>query len=38
MQQHVDFFDRDEDGVITMWDTFVGFRKLGERGGCGVFG
>ncbi|KAM3568584.1 hypothetical protein VYU27_009295 [Nannochloropsis oceanica] len=29
MQQHVDFFDRDGDGVITMRDTFFGFRRLG---------
>lgn len=29
MQQHVDFFDRDSDGVITMLDTFLGFRRLG---------
>lgn len=29
MQQHVDFFDRDGDGVISCWDTFVGFRNLG---------
>ena len=24
MQQHVDFFDRDNDGIITMLDTFLG--------------
>ena len=24
MQQHVDFFDRDNDGVISMLDTFLG--------------
>ena len=29
MQQHVDWFDRNHDGVINVFDTFVGFRKLG---------
>ena len=29
MQQHVAFWDRDNDGVIFPNDTFVGFRRLG---------
>eukprot|EP00879_Flechtneria_rotunda_P028503 GHRR01030626.1.p1 GENE.GHRR01030626.1~~GHRR01030626.1.p1 ORF type:complete len:149 (-),score=21.49 GHRR01030626.1:195-641(-) len=29
MQQHADFFDRDQDGVIWPWDTYIGFRRLG---------
>ncbi|KAG2492156.1 hypothetical protein HYH03_009647 [Edaphochlamys debaryana] len=29
LQQHVMFWDRDNDGVIFPYDTFVGFRRLG---------
>ncbi len=29
MQQHVDFFDRDGDGIISMRDTFFGYECLG---------
>ncbi|TLS21451.1 uncharacterized protein PpBr36_10311 [Pyricularia pennisetigena] len=29
LQQHCDFFDRDQDGVIWPQDTFVGFYRLG---------
>ncbi|KAF5497732.1 putative peroxygenase 3 [Colletotrichum siamense] len=29
LQQHCEFFDRDQDGVIWPLDTFVGFYKLG---------
>jgi len=33
MQQHVDFFDRDGDGIISMWDTFLGYvRSMGGFG------
>ncbi|KAI1006293.1 hypothetical protein K3495_g1922 [Podosphaera aphanis] len=29
LQQHVAYFDTDQDGVIWPWDTFVQFRRLG---------
>ncbi|KAJ3180012.1 hypothetical protein HDU87_002235 [Geranomyces variabilis] len=29
MQQHVEFFDRNKDGVIWPWETYVGFAALG---------
>lgn len=29
LQQHVIFWDRDNDGVIWPTDTFIGFRDLG---------
>ncbi|KAL5120837.1 hypothetical protein ACEQ8H_001318 [Pleosporales sp. CAS-2024a] len=29
LQQHVDFFDQDRDGVISPRDTFIGFHRLG---------
>eukprot|EP00667_Euglena_gracilis_P027887 EG_transcript_34976 len=29
MQLHCDFFDHNKDGIITLYDTYVGFRELG---------
>ena len=28
LQRHVGFFDRDNDGIITLTDTYMGFRRL----------
>jgi len=32
LQKHVDFFDENHDGVITLDETFRGLRSLGCRG------
>ncbi|KAI0377061.1 Caleosin-domain-containing protein [Hypomontagnella monticulosa] len=29
LQKHIEFFDRDNDGVIWPWDVYNGFRELG---------
>ncbi|KAH3942246.1 hypothetical protein HBI56_194520 [Parastagonospora nodorum] len=29
LQQHVDFFDQDRDGIISPYDTFIGFHRVG---------
>ncbi|KAK4182344.1 putative peroxygenase 3 [Podospora australis] len=29
LQQHILFWDRNNDGIISPWDTYVGFRDLG---------
>jgi len=31
LQRHVEFFDRDNDGIITPLDTFAGFRRVAQR-------
>ncbi|MFS7952248.1 putative plant seed peroxygenase [Helianthus anomalus] len=30
LQKHVEFFDRNNDGVIYPWETFQGFRAIGS--------
>ncbi|KAF3432133.1 hypothetical protein FNV43_RR26872 [Rhamnella rubrinervis] len=32
LQKHVQFFDRNDDGVVYPWETFQGFRAIG----CGL--
>jgi peroxygenase len=29
LQQHCDFFDQDRDGVISPYDTYIGFHRVG---------
>ncbi|KAF5017565.1 hypothetical protein F66182_10488 [Fusarium sp. NRRL 66182] len=29
LQKHVQFWDRDNDGIIHPWDVFIGFKELG---------
>jgi len=29
LQQHCDFFDQDRDGIISPYDTFIGFHRVG---------
>jgi len=37
LQQHAGFFDRDDDGKIYPWDTFIGVRAIGFNWAVGLF-